>query len=76
MKNHMKISYDFAYKTQYGAKLLCITFDKVDEYIAKQDGAFRLHSNERYKRNFDRIRYLIMVKSNISDVYYEFQMLI
>ena len=72
MKNHMKISYDFAYKTQYDAKLLCITFDKVDEYIAKQDGAFRLHSNERYKRNFDRI----IVKSNISDVYYEFQMLI
>ena len=73
MKNHMKISYDFAYKTQYDAKLLCITFDKVDEYIAKH---YRLHSNERYKRNFDRIRYLIIVKSNISDVYYEFQMLI
>ena len=61
-----------ACKPQYGAKLLRIIFDKVDEYIRKYDRTKYLtlfYSNERWKRNLDRIRYIIMLKSNISDVY-------
>ena len=43
-------------------------FDKVDECIRKYDGTKYLtlfHSHEKYERLFDRIRYLIMFKSNI-----------
>ena len=54
------------------AKPLCIIFDKVDGYIRKHDGIkflVLIHSNEKYERMFDRIRYLIMLKSSFSDVY-------
>ena len=30
--------YEVAYKTPYGAKLLCINFDKVDRYTRKYGG--------------------------------------
>ena len=30
--------YEVAYKTPYGAKLLCINFDKVDRYTRKYSG--------------------------------------
>ena len=62
-----------AYKTRYGVKLLYIIFEKVDGYIRKFDGTKYLaffHSNEKYKRIFAKLRYLIMLKNNISDVYY------
>ena len=75
MKKHTKILiliYDVPYKTPFGAKPLCIIFDKVDGYIRKDEGTTCLtlyHSDEKYQINFDRIRYHIMLKSNISEVY-------
>ena len=65
--------YNVAYKTRYGVKLLYIIFEKADGYIRKFDGTKYLaffHSNEKYKRIFAKLRYLIMLKNNISDVYY------
>ena len=46
--------------------------DKVDRYIRKKSGANYLalfHPDKKYERVFNRIRYLIMLKSNISDNY-------
>ena len=46
--------------TPYGAKLLRNTFDKVDGYIRKNDGTkcpALFHSDGKYERIFDRIRY-------------------
>ena len=63
--------YDFAYKTPYVAKPLRIIFDKVKGYIWKYDGTKYValfHSDEKYERNFDIIRYLIVSKNNIMDV--------
>ena len=50
---------------------LCILFDQADGYIGKYDRTKYmplLHSNEKYNKFFDKIRYLIMLKSNISYV--------
>ena len=61
-----------AYKTPYGTNPLGIVFDKVDGYIRKYDKSrylALLYSNEKNERIFDRIIYLIMLKSIISDVY-------
>ena len=58
------------YKTPYGAKPLHIIFDMV--YVKKYDGTKYLAlflSNEIYEKVVDRIRYLIMLKSNTSDVF-------
>ena len=57
--------YDVACKTPYGAKSLRIIFKKVEECIrichrTKYLGLF--HSNDKYERMFDRIRYHIMSK--------------
>ena len=49
-----------------------VILDKVEGYIRKYDSAnylALLHNNEKYERIFDRTRYLIMLKINISDVY-------
>ena len=48
------------YKTPYGAKPK--KYDST-KYVAL------FYSNEKYERSFDKIRYLIMLKSNILDVY-------
>ena len=61
---------DVALKTSYAAKPSRIVFDKVG-YIRKYDVTKYLvvfYSDEKYKRTFHRIRYLVMLKSNISDV--------
>ena len=50
-----------------GAKFLRIIFDKVDGNIRKFGGTKYpelFHSNKKYDRIFDRIRYLITLKSN------------
>ena len=65
--------YNVSSKTVYDAKPLCIIFNKVEWYIRKYDSTKYLaffHFNERYKGIFDRIRYLNLLKSNISDVYF------
>ena len=63
---------DVSYKNPYGAKLLHIIFDKVGGYIREHDRTKYLglfYSDEKYEIIFDRIRYLIMIKCKISDVY-------
>ena len=71
------IIYDVAYQTLYGAKPLNITSYKVyiikDGYIIKNDrtkflGLF--NSVQKYERTFDRTQYFVMLKSNISKVYF------
>ena len=47
-------------------------FLKVDRCFRKYDKArypALFHSNKKYNRSFDRIRYLLVLKSNTSDVY-------
>ena len=53
-------------------KTLLITFDKVDWYIRKYERTKYLAlfcSDEKFEFFFDRIRYLIVLKSNILRVY-------
>ena len=55
--------YDVAYKTSYGPKPLCISFDKVEKYIRKYDKTKYLrlfYCDEKYGTIFDRIRYFIL----------------
>ena len=59
-------------KNLYDAKSLRIIFEKVDGYVRKYDttkflGLF--HSNEKYETIFEKIRYLVLLKKNVSDVY-------
>ena len=64
--------YDMAYKTTFEPKLLGIIFHKVGGYIRKYDSTKHLEvTNSDYKneRIFDRIRYVIMLNSNISETY-------
>ena len=64
--------YDVAYKTAYDAKTLHNIFDKEDGYIREYVGTKYValfDSDEKIERYFDRIRYLIMLKSNVSDIY-------
>ena len=66
------LSYDLAYKTSYGSKPLHIIFDKVDSSLGKYDETKYLalfHSDEKYEIISDRIRYLMMLESNILGVY-------
>ena len=52
---------------------LLIIFDKVEGYIRKYDRTKYLalfHPDEKYERIFDRIRNLITLKGDISDVYF------
>ena len=63
--------YDVVYQTPYGANPLYIIFDKVYGYIRKYDKTRYLALfcfNEKYEIIFDRINYLIIFKSDISDV--------
>ena len=63
--------YNVVHKTLYGAKSLRIIFDKVDGYIRKNDNfKYVALFDIKYKVIFDRIRYPIMLKSNISDAYF------
>ena len=65
--------FDVSFKTQYCARSLCIIMlDKVDGYVRKYDGTKYLalfHSNENNQIIFYRIRYIIMLKINISDAF-------
>ena len=64
--------YNAANKTSYGEKTLRINFDKVDRYSRTYDSAKYLalfDTNEKGEIICDSIKYLIMLKSNISDMY-------
>ena len=56
--------YEVAYNTSYGAKPLYITFDKIYGYIKKYDKTKYLGLFYSDERN------IIMLKSNILDVYF------
>lgn len=63
-----KLILKILYKTLYGANLLCIIFDKVDGCIRNYDGTkyLTLFCSEKFGSIFNRIKYFIRVKSNIS----------
>ena len=59
-------------KNLYTGKCLRIIFDKVHGYLRKYNRIKFLalfHSDGKHEITFDGIRYLIMLKSDISDVY-------
>ena len=65
-KSHENILiYDMSYKTLISAKPLRIRFDKVDGFIRVYDGTkyLVLFGGEKYDFIYNRIRYLIGVKS-------------
>ena len=63
--------YNIAYKTLIGVKQLRIRFDKVHGFIGVYDGTryLVLFDFQKYHEIFDRIRYLIGVKSDIIYVF-------
>ena len=64
--------YDISYKALIGSKHLRIRFDKIDEFIRVYDGTRYLawFGPEKYDVIFNRIRYLIGVKSGITYVFF------
>ena len=62
--------YDVSYKHLIGTKPLRIMFDKVNGFIRDYDGTkcLVLFAPEKYDAIFDRIRYLIGLKSGIAYV--------
>ena len=68
-KSHKRILvYDILHKTWVGAKALLIGFDNVDGFIRVYDGTryLVLFYQEKYDVIYNRIRYLIGVKSGIT----------
>ena len=63
--------YDISYKTLIDKKALRIRFDKIDEFIIIYDGTkyLTLFGSEKYDAIYNRIRYLIRIKSGIVDVF-------
>ena len=62
----------FLYKTLIGPKPLCIRFDKIDGFIRACDRTryLVLFSPEKYHAIYNRIRYLIGVKNDITYIIY------
>ena len=62
--------YGISYKTFIGAKSLRIRFDKIDGFIRAYDGTryLVLFGGEKYDFIYNRIKYLIGVKSGITCV--------
>ena len=60
--------YDISYKTLIGSKPLHIRFNKIDGFIRIYDGTryLTLFGSEKYGSIYDRIRYLINLKSGIT----------
>ena len=60
--------YDISYKTLIGVKPLRIIFNKIDGFIRVYDGIryLTLFSSEKYCAIYNRIRYLISLKSSIT----------
>ena len=74
-KSHENILiYDISYKTLIGAKSLRIRFDKIDRFIRIYDGTryLTLFGSEKYDAIYNRIRYLLSLKSNITYVFFMF----
>ena len=62
--------YDFSCKTLIGPNLLCIRFDEIDGFIRVYDRTryLVLFGDEKYYLIYNRIRYLIGVKTGITYV--------
>ena len=56
------------YKSLTNAKLLCIRFDKIDRFIRVFDGTryLVLFGSEKYNFFYNRIRYVLSIKSGIT----------
>ena len=66
-KSHENILvYDILYKTSIGTKPLRVRFDKIDGFIRFYDGItyLTLFGSEKYDAIYNRIRYLISLKSS------------
>ena len=77
-KSHENVLiYDISYETLIGAKLLRIRFNKIDGFVRVYDGTryFTLFGSEKYDTIYNRIRYLIEVKSDIIYVLFFFSLL-
>ena len=63
--------YDILYKTLIGGKPLRSRFDKIDTFIRvyNENRYLILFGDEKYDFIYNRIRYLIGVKSGITDVF-------
>ena len=63
--------YDVSYKTLFGTKPLCIMFNKVDGFLWDYDeiSYLVLLGIEKHGAIYDRIRYLICLKSDITYVF-------
>ena len=62
--------YDISYKTLIDSKSSCIRFDKIDGFIRVYGGAryLVLFGPEKYDAIYNRIKYLIGIKSGITYV--------
>ena len=67
------LTYNFSYKILIGAKTLRIRFDKINGSISIYDESryLVLLGPKKYDLIYDRIRYLIGLKSNIKYVFFE-----
>ena len=63
--------YDVSYKTRFGTKPLCIMFNKVDGFLWDYDeiSYLVLLGIEKHDAIYDRIRYLICLKSDVTYVF-------
>ena len=63
--------YDISNKNFIGSKPLRTRFDKIDEFIRIYNGTryLKLFGSEKYGAIYDRIRYLISIKSGITYIY-------
>ena len=63
--------YDISYKTLISPKPLRIRFDKIDGFVRIYDGTrhLLLFGSEKYNAIYNRIRYLISLKSSITCVF-------
>ena len=63
--------YDISYKTLIDAKPLRIRFDEIDGFIKIYDGTryLTLFGSKKYEAIYNRIRYLISLKSGITYIF-------
>ena len=63
--------YDISCRTLIDAKPLCITFDKIDEFIRVYNGTkyLLLLRPEKYNAIYNRISYILSLKSGITDIF-------
>ena len=63
--------YDISYITLLGSKLLRVRFNKIDEFLRIYDGTryLTLFATEKYDVIYDKIRYIISLKSGITYIF-------